>query len=604
MASTLTEPNTIPHLLALRAALEPNAAVYAVDGVETISVRSWYDRSASFASGLDQRGVLRGGRMVLAFGNRTMLEYMVAYVGTLMAGAIAVPLSAGISDKEVERFVLDCHADGLVSSEPRSNCGARWSCTQRAILSSTEACVPQPPVLPDHVAEVIYTSGSAGEPKGVCVTHANALAHFDLDLSPPTGIRPGPFLHALPIGTNACQTTVIRALLPYSPLVISMARFDSLRFCEIVEEFGVQSALLVPVMIHELVRSGCLDRYRLETLQTIVSTGAPASRDLLNRLRRTLPNLTIVDTYTSTEAWPASVETVLSPRIMGSDWVGVPNQWTEIRILADDETPQVLGAQGEIALRSRETPVRSYLSQPTVAGLTGAQDRAWVRTGDIGYLDADGHLHFISRRQDLLNVGGAKVAAAEVENAILLHPDIADVAVFPTPHPTLGDQVAAAVVSRRRLTSSDIRSHLRTQLASVKIPTHIVFVPELPRTATGKVKKGLLGDLTRPLNGPTDMTADVTTVQATLARLMATVLDLPEVSPFDSFFDLGGDSLAALRLAATIREQLQVDCPVDAVFEQTTPVQLGWFLATRAPNEVGTAAFEPGRSGSIGKSGH
>jgi hypothetical protein len=203
----------------------------------------------------------------------------------------------------------------------------------------------------------------------------------------------------------------------------------------------------------------------------------------------------------------------------------------------------------------------------------------WFRTGDFGYFDADGYLFLTGRVKELINRGGLKVSPYEVDAALMRHPDIADAATFAVPHPTLGEDVNAAVVVRNAsVTEQELRDFALEQLAPYKVPSRIVTVAELPRSPLGKVRRrefaSLLGEsLDRKFTPPRDGSEEL------IARLFAEVLGVPRVGAFDNFFQLGGDSLRGAQVVARINAILGSDFATALLFRRPTVAELAAELA-------------------------
>jgi oxalate---CoA ligase len=193
----------------------------------------------------------------------------------------------------------------------------------------------------------------------------------------------------------------------------------------------------------------------------------------------------------------------------------------------------------------------------------------WFRTGDTGHIDDDGFVYLSGRLTDVVNRGGVKIAPGEVGAALARHPQVIEAAAFAVEHPTLGQDLAAAVVLRDPVTEGELRRFLRDRLAAFKIPTRIVEVRELPRGSAGKITRSELADL---VAGTADASSEppIGREEAEIARIFSDVLGVPCVGRRDNFFDLGGDSLNALRVIAAVDAALGVAVMLDALFDHPT----------------------------------
>jgi oxalate---CoA ligase len=249
------------------------------------------------------------------------------------------------------------------------------------------------------------------------------------------------------------------------------------------------------------------------------------------------------------------------------------------------------GERGEIWVRG-PTVISGYLDAPELNQAVFRE--GWFRTGDIGSLDGDGFVSLHGRLSEIINRGGEKIAPAEIESALLRHPAIAEAAAFAIAHPRLGDDVAAAVIPHpgAQTTAAELRQFLQRELASFKIPRHILFLDQLPKGATGKVQRrrlresldGLLGDQrAMPLpavnKGPLDLEAELLILWRRLLKSEAVTVD-------DDFFASGGDSLLAMEMLIELERLIGHPVPDTILFGAETIRQ----LAPKIAMQTGTPA--------------
>jgi acyl-CoA synthetase (AMP-forming)/AMP-acid ligase II len=424
----------------------------------------------------------------LHFGVPDWVDYAVAFVGVQLAGGVPVPCSDRSAPAEV-RYVLDhCGAAAVLHGTvavPAPEGG--WSATPAEVSGPDDVSGCRPvdvAVRPSDPAQIIYTSGTTGRPKGVRASHAN--------LTFGSATHPGRrrlghsrhFLHAFPIGTNAGQTMLINAL-DARPTALALPRATPMRLAALVERLAVGSLFLVPAMAIELLGSGALDRHDLSSIALLGSTAAVLPPAVAAQLAARLPDATIVNYYTSTEAAPAQLAMVFDPA--RPDSVGRA-AGGELAVRDDGGRP--VGEPGEVWLRSPYP--RSYLDDEAASRATFRD--GWVRMGDIGRLDAEGYLYLVDRDQDVIKSGADKVSTIQVEAALHEHPRVAEAAVLGVPHPVLGMAVAAAIVPRPGTEPADLaterlRGFLLDRLARHELPTRVILVDRLPRNAAGKVLK-------------------------------------------------------------------------------------------------------------------
>jgi acyl carrier protein len=238
------------------------------------------------------------------------------------------------------------------------------------------------------------------------------------------------------------------------------------------------------------------------------------------------------------------------------------------------ESGERLGSNmtGEIVVRS--PGVTSGYENDPGADRDAFRD-GWFRTGDLGHLDEDGYLFVTGRIKEIINRGGFKVSPAEVDAALLRHPDVVDAAAFGVDHPTLGEDVAAAVVIRDhgKISPQQLREFALEHLAAHKVPSTIVFVPALPRNAARKTdRKALARDLESALCR--GFVPPRNAQEELVATLFAQVLGVERVGAHDNFFDLGGDSLRGMRVITRVNQALGSNLVVASLFRWPTVADL------------------------------
>ena len=250
-----------------------------------------------------------------------------------------------------------------------------------------------------------------------------------------------------------------------------------------------------------------------------------------------------------------------------------------------DEGGNVLspGEVGEIVIRGANV-MSGYINNPESAD--ESFERGWFRTGDQGYLDTDGYLFITGRLKEMINRGGEKIAPREVEDVILHHRAVAEAIAFAVPHETLGEDVAVAVVLRENAaaTERELQQFVAAHLAEFKIPGRVVFVDEIPKSATGKPQRlGFAQSLGHLLflseHGVREFLAPQTQAEKTLAAIWSQVLGKERIGVQDNFFALGGDSLRATLVISRVRQAFHIEFPLRSLFEMQTVRQLAMAIA-------------------------
>ena len=342
-------------------------------------------------------------------------------------------------------------------------------------------------------AAILFSSGTTGQPKGIVLTHANALAAgngwrdamgltAEDVLQSPFPIFSGAGLHFNGLAIMCAGGTFV---------IDDYATEESLA---LVARTGATVYVAVPTIYQYWLAHG--DMSSLTGLRALDYGGAMAATATIYALRQALPHVELIQTYGLTEAGPGGL--VLPPRFAlakpGS--VGNRGMWRhmDFRIVADNGRDVCADEPGEILLRGPSVMAR-YLDDPEQTA--EAFHEGWLRTGDIARFDDEGFVYLLDRKKDLIIRGGNNVVPAEIENALLQHPAVLEAAVVGKPHPTLGEDIRAFVVLRpgHQATAEQLRQHLAGLVADYKVARDIVFSGDLPRNAAGKVLKRQLREI-------------------------------------------------------------------------------------------------------------
>ena len=472
----------IPEELAERAERFGDRVAIDVDGVGSLTYRQWDERANAAARGMAAHGVVKGDRVGLLMSNAEAVEYGIGYVAAHRAGAAAVPINPRYAPREIDHIVGDC--------SPRLVLDAT------GVREMEAACGDHSPfavdVDDDDIADIFYTSGTSGLPKGVVSTHANA-AHHSLKVMEAGGV----FQHSMPLATF---TGVHGALLTPMRLGITSVvqpGFDTARFAALIEERRSNYVLMVPAQILLLLEAGTLAERDTSSVLAVMFGGAPTPPAAVEALGDAFPNAVLINGYGLTEGG-ASI-CALPPgearRRPGS--VGKPMPGAVVRVVDDDGNDVPSGDVGEIVLKV-PTGERRYWGDEEATAKTWRN--GWVYTGDLGRIDEDGYLYVVDRKKDMILRGGYNIYCVEVEDGLHEHPDVVEAAAVGVPHRVLGQDVCAVVRLRPGaplLTVDAVRAFLADRLADYKLPRRVeVRTEPLPRTGMGKVdKKTLLAEL-------------------------------------------------------------------------------------------------------------
>ena len=464
---------------------------------DALTYAEWDGRSDQLARGLVERGVGAGDRVLLHLDDVHLLRWLVSYAAIHKAGAVAVPTNVRLTSHELGPIVEDAAPVAAICSTRLAavlaDAGTAGgpapvllAVDDDAVWDALLADGPGPfqiPVDDGDLADIMYTSGTTGRPKGVAVRHRNT--HLM-----PNGERRwtgDAWIHCSPLSTFAGISFV------YNPMKMGMRglylpRFDVARWLAVIEQDRPTSAFLVPAMVQLLLadeRSATADLSSL----TLLSIGsAPLPPNLHRAMAALVPQAMVTNSYSMTEAGTTFTYLPAGELERRPGSVGIPLAPTEIRIADDAGEPLPTGEVGEVLIGVGEDH-REYYGDPDATARTWTGP--WLRSGDLGRLDEDGYLYIVGRAKDVIIRGGVNISATEVENALYEHPDVLEAAVVSVPHEVLGEDVGAFVVARseRALDPDQLRTFAAERVADYKVPRSIWLIDELPRNANGKVLK-------------------------------------------------------------------------------------------------------------------
>jgi acyl-CoA synthetase (AMP-forming)/AMP-acid ligase II/acyl carrier protein len=325
----------------------------------------------------------------------------------------------------------------------------------------------------------------------------------------------------------------------------------------------------------ELARSqpALVEKIHLRFIRSSSSSLPPAVAEGLEKALRA----PVLEAYGMTEATHQMASNPLPPRARKFGSVGLPTGTTRISILDDQGNLMPTNSLGEIGIRG-ENVISGYENNP--AANTSSFTAGWLRTGDRGYLDEDGYLFIQGRLKEIFNRGGEKLSPREIDDVLLQHPAVSQAVAFAVPHPTLGEDVAAAVVLRpgSSLTATQLRQFAGQKLSEFKIPRQVVFLSEIPKGPTGKIQRiGLAEKLSGQLaaartaaGSAVESDAVLNPVELIVIDIWRQVLGLEVISVDDDFVALGGDSLRIMQVLSRINQQFGTSLSLTDLFDAMT----------------------------------
>lgn len=508
--STMNDARTLGEVLRLNATLRPDKIAFQTTEGRSVTFGHFNERVNRLNHAVSALGVHKGARVAILSRNRT--EYIETY-GIAKSGVIVVPLNWRLSAVELRRVIENSGAEMLLVDELHRDLAERiredLSCVRHFVsfgapvagwhsydqlIAAGRAQEPESLALPDDVLCVIYTSGTTGDPKGVAITHAAAMGNCRTAATEmlwmeehdrTMAVMPlfhvgGMWYHLFPSFARGATTLIL-------------SDFDPALVLKELEAHQITNVHLVPTMIGALLAHPSAATTDLRHLRLMFYAASSMPARLLSEAMQTFSHCGFAQSYGSTEG---GVLTVLNPddhhraRSPGCEHLllscGRPFRGRQVRIVDEAYGALVDRAIGEIEVRSPDMMQGYWRNE--LATENAVRD-GWLKTGDLGYLDAEGYLYIVDRKNDMIVTGGENVFPSEIEGQLYRDHDVLEAAVFGIPDPMWVEKVVAAVILKpgSRVNGDDLIRRLLTQLASYKCPKIIFFVQSLPKSAAGKV---------------------------------------------------------------------------------------------------------------------
>ncbi|MCQ3935656.1 MAG: hypothetical protein DPW18_01285 [Chloroflexi bacterium] len=472
------------------------------------------NRTAAY---LQRLGLQPGDRVALQLSK--CLEFILLHLAAVRLGAITLPLNLAYPPDELKYFLEDSGAKLFFALE---------SSKEKIVpilsqLPELKECVFLDPSKPEEfnsltsnshlsggldtslatnvrdysttgdlndTAVIIYTSGTTGRPKGAEITHGNLISNLQ-SLHEAWGWTPDDvLLHVLPIFHVHGLFVALHGALHAGATTLLMREFNAQKTLELLSSGRCTVFMAVPTIHTRLLTTPNADQFNLSKVRLITSGSDRLPDEVFTGFQKTF-GYTLLERYGMTETGMNCSNPLNGERRIGS--VGLPLPGVEVRIV-DSETRAILadGEIGELEIRGPNV-FKGYWRQPDKTAASFSPD-GWFKTGDLGYLEADGYLTLCGRSKDLIISGGLNIYPPEVERVLAEHPAVAACAVIGCPDPEWGEKVTAVVVLHKTesVTGEELIRFCREKLAPYKSPKSIVFRNDLPRNAMGKVQKAEL----------------------------------------------------------------------------------------------------------------
>ena len=481
---------------------------------ETWTFARLLGQAQAYAAGLAQAGFGRGDKLGLMLATRP--EFIALEYAAYILGGALVPMNIHYQGHEIEHALVSCSVEFLILDSPYAerlapDVGTRCPALRKVFvfgsvpasgspllhdasaLHANPADAPAPvDMAKDEVAMMLYTSATTGKSKGVMLTIRNLEANYDVtpDFLQLTG--EDVILCTLPLyntfGLNQC----INVMVQRGATMVLMPRFDPLACLEAIARYRCTFLPAVPTMLQRLLYHPDVERYDLHSLQRFCIGAAPVPAPLLARLHQCISADALVITgYGLTEATALAatneVKADANGDLLRAKSIGRPISGVEMCILDEAGGPVAFDTVGEICIRGPSV-MKGYYMLPAVTAEVITAD-GWLRSGDLGTMDAEGYYTIVDRKKDLIIRGGQNVYPADIEEALYRHHAVAEAAVVALPDDQLGEVPMGYVALKpgASTTPGELLEHCKAELAYFKVPVAVDILPELPKGPTGKI---------------------------------------------------------------------------------------------------------------------
>jgi long-chain acyl-CoA synthetase len=471
-------PSSLVETLRNSVESSPQAEAFVeLDGPRLTYAQLW-DGAARVAGGLRADGIVRGDRVAVRHGNG--LDWVLSFLGTLLAGGVAVPVNTRFTEPEVDYVVGDSGATTVLAPGSPLPDGTPYA---------------EESLSPDDLGAIFYTSGTTGFPKGAMTTHANFLTNIE-NVVRVRGLRDGadpmrnlvsvPLFHV-----TGCNSQLLPTLAEGGCTIV-MPTFEVNRFLRAIVEEDVRVVTTVPAIFWYALSQPDIASYDLSRVEHATYGGAPIAPSLVGRIKQGFGHARVGNGFGLTET--SSVSTFLPHDYADThaDSVGFAVPTVDLDLIDPDPNSGV----GELLIRGANV-VAGYWNKPDATAATFVD--GWLHTGDLARVSPEGFTYIVDRAKDMINRGGENVYSVEVENALAAAPGVFEVAVIGVPDEMMGEKVGAVLVPvpGQTLDVGAIMSFARERLADFKVPQFVSLRAEpLPRNPGGKVLKPSLREST------------------------------------------------------------------------------------------------------------
>ena len=498
-------PKSVHAMLANAVARRPHGLAL-ICGEERLSYAELDALVGEAAGGLSALGVEKGDRVAMVLGNS--IEFVVVLFAVARLSAVSVPLNIRHTLAENSDIIKDCGAKvvvhefdlsdrvpaaGVLPSLKHALAVRREGGPMLATLRAGAPVFTAEAVGEEETATILYTSGTTGRPKGAMLTHlsiAHSVIHFEFTMGLTEEDRG---LLAVPMSHVTGLIALVHAMVHCAGTLVVMPAFKASEFIELAARERITYSLIVPAMFNLCLLAPNFDTADLSHWRVSGYGGAIMPEATLERIAEKMPKLKLLNCYGATET--TSPAAIMPPHetVARKESVGLAVSCGDILVMDSEGVEAPHGQPGEIYIGGAMV-VPGYFNNRQ------ATEREFVagywKSGDLGIIDEKGYLRVIDRIKDVINRGGYKIYASEVENVLLEHPAVVEVAVVAKPCLVLGERVHAFVVLRHAVEAGDLQRHCADVLSDYKVPETVRSLEgALPRNANGKVLKRTLREI-------------------------------------------------------------------------------------------------------------
>ncbi len=465
--------------------------------------RDIQNMSRNAAGIFQKRGIKKGDRISIM--SQNTVSFVVAFFGTLMAGGVVVPVNHKLMAPEVDYILENSGSKLFLFDGSLAGVAEKITSGAQKMAMDTKAPVgdffddlaakgaPFSPVEINDAdtAQILYTSGTTGKPKGCMITHQSIILNGLYSALVIKMDEDDRVLIAMPIWHSSPINNWFAGAQVAGGTVVLIREYHPLHFLQAVQSekctvyFGAPISYIMPLQMLPN-----FDTFDLSSMRIWIYGGGPISIETAKMIQAKYKSDKFMQVYGMTETGPAGMALQPKDQLRKPGSIGrCGNPGVDIKVMKSPAEQAGPGETGEIWLRA-DCVMTGYYNDPRATAEVFAPG-GWYKSGDVARLDEDGYLYIVDRTKDMIVTGGENVYSKEVEDAISACPGVVEAAVIAVPHPSWGETVAAVVVGGKDagLTEEKLKAHLSEKLAKYKIPKVFHLVESLPHTPTGKVMK-------------------------------------------------------------------------------------------------------------------